>query len=558
MKPILSKERIALLKTGAVMPEYLDKLRKRAEEEIQNPSPVLSFSDFKLFEETGERHKYEKPLMKKRARISLFSVMFLLTDEERWKNALEEAIFAVCGEASWVSPAHFRSGTTSAAEPDLEIDLVASETGFILAEILDLLEDKLNPRLVSFVDRAIRQKIIIPFLEKEMFWETRETNWAAVCCSGTLASILYRGTKEEAELAIPRALRALECFKKSFSEDGCCIEGPTYWNYGFGFYVYIADLLKTYTEGKIDLLSDSKSKKMAGFFQNSLLGDTFTVSFGDASEHAMGMYGVTSYLHRHCQTEMLSPQRLSYPIDETKTMQLFRDLAWYEPAEATMKKTPFVYYKEFGWYIRNNAFGSLAVNAGANWGPHQHLDVGTFILIVDDKAVFADLGRGLYTRQYFYGSRYEHFVTSSRGHNVPVIDGKYQLSGKEHRAEVIEASEKAVAFSFEKAYGEAGPEKLVRRLELSEDALVLTDSYTFDKPVGYTERFITSHLPSVDGETVRIAGCTVDYDAAQFDVTINTEEYADHAGEMKTAYCVDFSPKTDADTFVLKVKRVKK
>ena len=67
--------------------------------------------------------------------------------------------------------------------------------------------------------------------------------------------------------------------------------------------------------------------------------------------------------------------------------------------------------------------------------PHNHNDVGSFLYYIGDEEIISDLGAGEYTKKYFGPERYEILCNSSRGHSVPVIEGKYQCAGREYGAE---------------------------------------------------------------------------------------------------------------------------
>ena len=63
-----------------------------------------------------------------------------------------------------------------------------------------------------------------------------------------------------------RVVSAMETFLSGYGDDGCCPEGYGYWNYGFGYFVYWAEMLREYTGGAIDLLhSTDKIRRIAEF-----------------------------------------------------------------------------------------------------------------------------------------------------------------------------------------------------------------------------------------------------------------------------------------------------
>lgn len=82
---------------------------------------------------------------------------------------------------------------------------------------------------------------------------------------------------------------------------------------------------------------------------------------------------------------------------------------------------------------------AFSVKAGHNDEPHNHNDLGQFILHCGGENILCDPGAGLYTQAYFAPGREQLFHISSSGHNVPRIEGKEQSSGRQAQALVLEA-----------------------------------------------------------------------------------------------------------------------
>jgi hypothetical protein len=118
----------------------------------------------------------------------------------------------------------------------------------------------------------------------------------------------------------------------------------------------------------------------------------------------------------------------------------------------------------------------LAVKGGNNGENHNQNDVGAFIVHLGGESLVADLGRGTYTRDYFGPGRYDILVNSSRGHNVPLVNGVVQSQGVEFGAEVISHSSTPsgdfLELEISGAYPpEAGLTSLTRRVSLSRDGV---------------------------------------------------------------------------------------
>jgi hypothetical protein len=42
----------------------------------------------------------------------------------------------------------------------------------------------------------------------------------------------------------------MDIFLRGYDEDGACLEGASYWEYGISYYVFFGELLKNRTAGK--------------------------------------------------------------------------------------------------------------------------------------------------------------------------------------------------------------------------------------------------------------------------------------------------------------------
>ena len=205
--------------------------------------------------------------------------------------------------------------------------------------------------------------------------------------------------------------------------------------------------------------------------------------------------------------------------------------------------------------IINEASYSLAVKAGDNDEPHNHNDVGSFILSTNEGQILCDLGAGTYTRQYFRPeTRYSIFCNSSLSHNVPIVNGQTQLPGSEYRG-TLTHTDNVISIDFAAAYGQPDFAKLTRRLEYSADKIILIDSFAPDYE-SLTERFVSFFKPEIKVDHVRIAGITLFYDPAYAVPSIKEEIHPLHGfkGEVAPVYCVDFELKPGLEQILFTIK----
>ncbi|WP_458121923.1 heparinase II/III domain-containing protein [Paenibacillus sp. Z6-24] len=92
-------------------------------------------------------------------------------------------------------------------------------------------------------------------------------------------------------------------------------------------------------------------------------------------------------------------------------------------------------FPEVVHFPMDHAFtAAFAAKGGHNDEPHNHNDLGSFILHASGENILCDLGAGMYTQAYFATGR-EHILNiSSAGHSVPQINGYEQRSGPEAAA----------------------------------------------------------------------------------------------------------------------------
>lgn len=345
----------------------------------------------------------------------------------------------------------------------------------------------------------------------------------------------------------PRFIGAMESLMRGFPEDGTCTEGFSYWHYGFGNYIWFADLLCQYTDGKIDLLAVPKAEKVAGYAARSLLKGNSTVSFADGTMHGVVSRTIQSYLvHRYPGAVAPLPRdAVRYNGVNVHWMNLLRSFCYLEYetfAEELVLQDHFL--PDAQQVVFNRAKYSLAAKAGHNEEHHNHNDVGCFILATEKGQVFCDLGAGRYTRQYFQRpGRYEVFCNGSQSHSVPIVNGAYQKEGEEHRG-TLSVEGDSITVEMAGAYESGLIETLTRRIEALENGIRLTDTFSAFETL--TERFVTLYEPAVFADRVEVCGVTLHFEPACVTPAVKTEVHEQHSAGIQTVYCIDFAIKPGA------------
>ena len=88
----------------SVFKNEIVKFRKTADEELGIRPVPPRFSQYQTFDTTGSAADYRTAYFNIRKRIDCFFMMYFLTEEERYKAALEDEIWILCDIYTWASP----------------------------------------------------------------------------------------------------------------------------------------------------------------------------------------------------------------------------------------------------------------------------------------------------------------------------------------------------------------------------------------------------------------------------------------------------------------------
>ena len=523
------------------------------EKKCQKPIEVITYSDFRRFFADGNRTEYEAKYFGRRLSANAAALLALIyPEEEKYLIRLMDELYTICDEYTWCLPAH---------QPNLEenfpanLDLFACETAFMLSEVDTVLGDRLEPLIRNRIRAEIERRILPSFDQKIWHWEKQKENWNAVCTSSVACTVmllypeLFPKYKE-------RFLSATEHYLSGFAPDGICLEGLGYWNYGFGFFTMYADMIRTFTDGEIDYFARPHVKNIAAFRQKCTLSGSTVVSFSDGSRRESSYRSLIHYLKKEYPDEISlpdSPKSCIYHDNCARFGMQLRSFIWFveDYAEDEKKSKDAEYFAENAeWFIRKNASYGFAAKGGYNGEPHNHNDIGTFILARDGRQVISDIGAGVYTRQYFHReTRYDHFHCSSRGHNVPMIGGELQKFGEEYRARDFKYENGVLSMDIAPAYGLDSLKSLLRTFSFEEKSVTMTDQFDLTDGNLPTERLIFLKEPKLlsDGK-IEVDGVTLTYDPALCEVVIG-EEHVPTKDEI--IYTVDFALKKGVKTFVL-------
>ena len=524
--------------------------------EMDEEIPVLYFQDFMKFFRTGNRLFFEKKYFHRRGQLLAAAGMYLIEREPAYLARLENVLWAICDEYTWSLPAHIPEDQKN-DRACTYIDLFASETGCALSELSCLLAEQLHPWLLQRIRNEIERRIICPFEKGSFFWQKVEMNWAAVCAGSVGACYLYLfperfpGVKD-------RILDTMDCFLRGFGTDGCCREGMSYWNYGFGFFTYFADLLLQFTDGKENLFADIRAERAAQFPQYIFLNPLTAISFADCGPDSKVEPGIISYLAQRYPGKVVVTGNSAELLDRNdrcyRWTAFIRNLVWTD-FDTIVPKRPqtFHFLSDAQWYINHRGPFALAAKGGHNDEPHNHNDLGGIILANSKEQLLCDLGSGLYTHAYFQPeTRYDVHSNASEGHSVPVIDGVFQSPGVSRCAKVLQADQAEFVVDITGAYALDSLQSAVRSLQVQPDCITLCDRFAFShEPRPVIERFITRIAPVCRNGAVYINELKLKADILP---EISKDVFTDHFGKEHTFYMIDYTVQK-AEVFVIEFRK---
>ena len=493
--------------------------------------PRLTYSLYRTFKRAGDNQPYSRACNRVRQNLTATALQLFLGRDELL-DVVQDYVWAICEETTWVSPYHERQR--------VDIDLVAAETGAMLAQLVVALQDKLTDEVVQRVRAELEQRIFQPYLARHdgHWWYKGYNNWTGVCSGsiGTAFLLLEQDQKQLAH-ALALVLESLDVFiHAAFEDDGSSTEGVSYWQYGLVHYIQFAEMLRQRTRGRLDILAGERMKAIARYPLHLMLSPERFANFSDCRERVVFFPElITRLAQRTGSPEILGllaqPARpvtsMSVQTEHLRSLMHWNfdmallTLLWWDGTRAPAPALTDSHLPTAGFVrlVSETPGGRpvvLVAKASHNGESHNHNDVGSFVLDVDEETFLCDPGPGRYDSTYFTPRRYENIFASSFGHSLPRIAGREQSAGREFAGKIAlyepKAQPKRVAVEIGQAYDVPNLAGCQREFSLgttgAEAGTVwLQDRFSFtDGGSGVEEAFVTWLEADISGPTATLRG----------------------------------------------------
>ena len=521
---------------------HAGRLIKEGEKYLNFEWHMIKATQYLAFERTGERQIMEVPFHENRVALNALMLAELAEGKGRFIDQMLNGVWQMCHMPSWVRAAHIVKQPSKRALPDPRFHFIALsscqigvQVSFIHYFFKDVF-DAIDPVITYVMETAVKEHILDPYLDAGKMtsqnWmnlmaakDFKTGNWNPWCNGDSMLCFLLM-EKEPSRLraAIEQALRSVDKFMDYTKDDGCCDEGTVYWQHAAGKMFCMLKTLYDASGGKFDVFDVKKIRDMGEYISKSYIADRWVVNFADATGKVTPPYALiynygkmtgskemmdfAKYLCYNNKKGCFNPAKPVIGFDVLISLEALMNVREFDESleelnrqctDAASAKACLTSLREsvpdFVWYpqtevcyMKNEKNWFIAAKGGHNDENHNHNDVGSFILFVDNVPMFIDAGVGTYTKQTFNRERYNIWTMQSSWHNLPDINGIAQRDGRKFRANDVSATDSKKGNVFTVDIHEAYPEDACcdswkRTVSLDDSCLKVTESYRLSKRV---------------------------------------------------------------------------
>ena len=504
-----------------------DKLKthiiNEAEGLIRHTWPRICDEDYEDYHKTGSRKKYDEKFKNLYDSLTKIVLAECIEGKGRFIRDIAAGINTRLNETAWINPAHLKHyGEDIIPVPDGKyLDLRCCSTAKQLAVIYYLLGKKLTesePLLLDRMVKEIKVRVLDRYIDTDQWWTNLSegfviNNWNTHCnkCVIVTAMIIEKD-KDHLINIMQKAMKSLDVFLSSYTDDGACNEGPGYWKGASLAYIEIIHKLSELYSIKPDNIINTKIKNMGSYICKVFIHKDRFLSYADGTGKTP-MFDAKLYL----AGKMLNDQSMmDMAIDVFKNnrkaniyydhfIYILSDYIEYifsynQLCKEATKPRGTTHYLASSVLTDSHIFTArikqeshegffIGLKGGNNDESHNHNDVGCPYIYLDGEPVVIDPAAGTYTSKTFSNERYEIWTMQSIWHSLPKINGFMQNAGAMYQSESFKWKEDEnyawASLEIAKAYPkESGIKSYIREIRLNrkENMAYINDSLILDNP----------------------------------------------------------------------------
>ncbi len=532
-------------------PEYSN-IIKQGEKYLDYQWQVVKATDYLAYERDGSRVIMEKPMNDNATALSNLFFAELAEGDGRFLDQIINGVWYFTEMSTWSLSAHVpayqSSKRTLPQQGTHVVDLMAGDMGSFLSWIHYFLKDemsKINPEISNRLKNHIHARIIEPYMERnDMWWQalalkenTIVNNWNPWCNFNVLTCILLIEDNEQSKIeGIYKTMHSVDKFINYVKKDGACEEGPSYWGHAAGKLYDYLEILALATNNKVNLFNQKLIKDMGEYISQSYIGgDSWVVNFADASAKGGGdpllIYRYGASVQSREMKEFAKylfdtkTNKISFSRDAFRSLEDLRTLQYIQEENSNLPTNPYKWYPETEFlYIRNNGY-YFAAKGGFNNESHNHNDVGSFILYLDEKPLFIDAGVGTYNKKTFSSERYDIWTMQSGFHNLPQINGTDQHYGAKFKSKNVKFDPKKLEFKLDISGtypAESMVKSWIRTYNSINNELTITDEFDIQNPQkANVVHFLLASEPKIEKDKILLnnGSHSLSYNSKLFDAS---------------------------------------
>lgn len=499
-----------------IMPELRKKIVENGEKALRYEWKPDLATDYLAYKRDG------RILTGRDNQMNLLTLMLaeLVEGKGRFIDQIVNGVWFL-SEVSWVHSAHayFQKDQSGLPDPDEPtVELVVSDIGAQFAWAYYFFHDefdKISPLISKRIYKTVYERLITPYYVRSDYWwmgfqGQMVNNWNVWINYNVLQAVLILENNPIMRAKyVYKLMRSVDRYIDWQYVDGTCEEGPGYYGASAINLLKFLEILNRATVGRVNIFNDIKIKNLGNFIQRVHVDGLYFVNFSDCGPKVnLNPAPVYQYGKLTGDKSLMGFAsdfaKQSKWIDRIGTGSFFGHVLddvliakeVLSDSNSGFKELSY-YFKEGELAIGRDSYHSdrgfcFAAHGSHNDVPHNHNDVGSFMLYHNGIPILIDAGVEAYTRKTFSAERYTIWTMQSCYHNVPTINGVDQKNGRKFHAKnvVFEDSGTSVRFSVDiaKAYPAEADVRFWERTYLLNRAseFVIEDCWKIGKTKGNT------------------------------------------------------------------------